>query len=436
MRSLQPHQLIAWFIFVLIGGGYLWVGLTSPVWFIRLTYEDLYTEWGQLLFFMVTLVLAATLAIRGTVYRVFFACLAVAAFYTVMEEISWGQRLLEIETPDFFWMNNIQEEMNIHNLFTGPEDTLLKDSIEYVLALALVSFGLAYPLLLRSGWWLAGWVERIGIAVPPLYLSPYFVAGASMELGLFNFNEAEVAELLIGAALSFMAAHYLLLGSCGGSRLHAAEGGDGVQSRRLGAVMLSVTLLVAVLATSLTRYLYTIPAWEVRLESRVINGMQKYGRRYEYRQDWVEAADLYRQAYELRPQLGLLRKVVKAFQESGNQEAFRFYYRQLLEQTIPESAHKSADVKVHLSLVESYRRAGLNEKADYHLQFAHRVAQYWVQKDPGNAEHVYLLGLIEKHRGEYLVAMEHFRKAAELDPGNEKYAQAHRAAVRNSQKTN
>ncbi len=429
MRSFQSHQLIAWSIFMVLGGGYLCVGLISPVWFIRLTYEDLYTEWGQLLFFVVVFLLAATLAARGKAYRLFFSCLALAALYTVMEEISWGQRLLDVETPDFFWENNIQEEMNIHNLFTGPEDTLLKDSIEFVLALALVGFGLVYPALLRYGAGLAVWIERIGIPASPLYLSPYFVAGAGMELGLLNFNEAEVAELLIGAALAFMCAHYLLLGPP--DKVRQIQVRDDLLSRRLSLCMVSVTLGVGVLAIGMTRYLYSIPAWEARLESRIINGMEKYGRRYEYKEQWVQAADLYNQAYVLRPRPALLRQLVQAYQVAGNDEAFQLYYRELLEQTIPPGSYKSADVKTQLSLMESYRRAGLTEKADYHLQFAYRVARRWVQKEPGDAEHVYLLGLTEQYRGDNLAAAENFGQATELDPENEKYAQAWRAALRN-----
>jgi len=272
-------------------------------------------------------------------------------------------------------------------------------------------------------------VERIGIPASPLYLSPYFVAGAGMELGLLNFNEAEVAELLIGAALAFMCAHFLLLGPPDNVRQIQVQGDK--LSRRLGLFMVSVTLGVGVLAIGMTRYLYSIPAWESRLESRVINGMEKYGRRYEYKEQWAQAADLYHQAYELRPRPALLRQLVQAHQEAGNDEAFQLYYRELLEQTISPGTYKSADVKTQLSLMASYRRAGLTEMADYHLQFAYRVARRWVQKEPGDAEHVYLLGLTEQYRGENLAAAEHFRQAAELDPVNDKYAQAWQVALRN-----
>jgi len=428
---LYPNKLIAWGIFAVIGGGYLWVGLVSPEWFIRLTYEDMYTEWGQLLFFLATSVLAALLAIRGPVYRLFFLCLAIAAFYTVMEEISWGQRLLQIRTPDFFWENNIQEELNIHNLLTGPEDTLLKDSVEIALVTALLSFGLAFPLLLRFDWDLAHRMNSIGIAAPPLYLSPYFIAGAMMELGILNFNEAEVAELLIGIALAFMCGHSFLLAPPYGD-LHAPESKH-KNSHRLNIVMVVMTLGAGTLATGITRYLYSIPAWEDNFESRITNGMEKYGRRYEFREQWGQAADLYRKVYELQPRPGLLNSVVQAYQMSGNKEAFRFYYRQLMEQTIPQSAYKSADVKIQLSLVESYRRAGLPEKADFHLQMAYRVARRWVQKNQDDAEQVYLLGLTELKLGKNLAAVESFKRAAEIEPENRKYTQALRMAKRNIQ---
>ena len=34
-----------------------------------------------------------------------------------MEEISWGQRIFKIESPEFFIQNNFQRELNLHNFF-------------------------------------------------------------------------------------------------------------------------------------------------------------------------------------------------------------------------------------------------------------------------------------------------------------------------------
>lgn len=42
--------------------------------------------------------------------------LALGLFFGFGEEISWGQRLLGVESPEFFTENNLQNETNLHNL--------------------------------------------------------------------------------------------------------------------------------------------------------------------------------------------------------------------------------------------------------------------------------------------------------------------------------
>lgn len=43
--------------------------------------------------------------------------------FGAMEEISWGQRIFDLETTDFFEKNNAQQETNIHNLFFSLDNT-------------------------------------------------------------------------------------------------------------------------------------------------------------------------------------------------------------------------------------------------------------------------------------------------------------------------
>ncbi|MEJ2756619.1 MAG: hypothetical protein P8104_12530, partial [Gammaproteobacteria bacterium] len=67
------------------------------------------------------------------------------------EEISWGQRLLGITSPDFFEMNNIQGETNLHNLMIG-ETKVNKLIFGKLLAVGfLIYLGLLTPLHRRSG---------------------------------------------------------------------------------------------------------------------------------------------------------------------------------------------------------------------------------------------------------------------------------------------
>jgi len=58
----------------------------------------------------------------------------VLLFLAAMEEISWGQRILGIETPEPLKAVNAQEEINVHNLFVGYNEV-----IRMVLALSISS---------------------------------------------------------------------------------------------------------------------------------------------------------------------------------------------------------------------------------------------------------------------------------------------------------
>ncbi|MGV7222958.1 MAG: hypothetical protein ACQ9MH_15690 [Nitrospinales bacterium] len=48
-------------------------------------------------------------------HNVFFLLFSMALFLLFMEEISWGQRIFDVETPRIFKQINAQKEINLHN---------------------------------------------------------------------------------------------------------------------------------------------------------------------------------------------------------------------------------------------------------------------------------------------------------------------------------
>lgn len=50
------------------------------------------------------------------VWGIFYYLFAIALLFVGLEEISWGQRLLGVKSPDFFETYNSQSEITIHNL--------------------------------------------------------------------------------------------------------------------------------------------------------------------------------------------------------------------------------------------------------------------------------------------------------------------------------
>lgn len=86
-------------------------------------------------------------------YQWLYRLLAVAAFVLVLEELSFGQRILGFATPEFMAARNTQREFNFHNLWFGLVDRLVMGTIG-VVSLAVV--------LLRKA--------RVAIPLEPRYL--------------------------------------------------------------------------------------------------------------------------------------------------------------------------------------------------------------------------------------------------------------------------
>ena len=172
MKQENTHKIAAWVFFFVIVGGYFLMAAKFPLAYIVATYEDLVGEWAQVFLFAATMLLSIRLACYKSNYRLFFGVLALACFYVVGEEISWGQRLFNLTTPEFFKTHNLQNETNLHNFFTGPIKTTLKQYLEYLIASGLVVYGLLYPLLLTARWKPALWFNNKGLPYPPALLRP------------------------------------------------------------------------------------------------------------------------------------------------------------------------------------------------------------------------------------------------------------------------
>ena len=97
-------------IFVYFPDTYLW-----------LIHEDGIVEYAQALLFLCASIVGflSIWRIRKSQYKQIFWILlifAVGCLFIFLEEISWGQRLLNIKTPFFFLLHNTQYEINVHNM--------------------------------------------------------------------------------------------------------------------------------------------------------------------------------------------------------------------------------------------------------------------------------------------------------------------------------
>jgi len=90
-----------------------------------------------------------------------------------MEEISWGQRIFNIQTPAFLAARNLQEEINIHNLEYGRTHALFHVATLFI-AFCLVYF-LIIPVAAASSKKANHLLNRIGIPLVPLHMGLLFL---------------------------------------------------------------------------------------------------------------------------------------------------------------------------------------------------------------------------------------------------------------------
>jgi len=118
-------------------------------------------------------------------------------FFVGMEEISWGQRIIGIETSDFFMEHNHQREFNLHNLsFVKYTKMLFHNGV------------LAWLLLSWIPWRKLGILGRLleWLKVPkiPPFTAPYFILALVFAyFGIIPKSE-EFNELIFGYGFALL----------------------------------------------------------------------------------------------------------------------------------------------------------------------------------------------------------------------------------------
>jgi hypothetical protein len=117
------------------------------------------------------------------------------------EEISWGQRIFNVETPDLLKEINVQREINLHNVrifdVTEPNGHLPKKGMARMItanrmfSIFWFVFCVVIPVLNRLSKSLADLMKKIAFPVVPLWISAFFilnfvVSKAIQEIGFFK----------------------------------------------------------------------------------------------------------------------------------------------------------------------------------------------------------------------------------------------------------
>jgi hypothetical protein len=178
--------LLAIYLFGLYNISELLIGIRMPIYqedslFETLTAVGFFIS-GVLFFLIIYYVRKDTRTEKKLGITVFFLILALLSILISGEEISWGQRLFNLETPEYFANNNIQKETNFHNILTNLE----KEHFTF-------SVGIIFSVLLFGSWLgiKESHRERLSMIIPPIEM---FIP-ALLMLASSGYNEELFEEM-------------------------------------------------------------------------------------------------------------------------------------------------------------------------------------------------------------------------------------------------
>lgn len=171
--NLRPTRIEAFFYAILLN--FLLFGLyfahTNLEYFESVfVVEDGLVEWLTVCWLLLSSALCITRIFklkskRSKLFLFMLAFFAAGFFFGAGEEISWGQRLFDVQSSEFFQAHNSQGETNLHNLVVGGTK-VNKLLFGLILGVIIAVYCLVLPTLARKVPAVMKLVEKFAIPIP------------------------------------------------------------------------------------------------------------------------------------------------------------------------------------------------------------------------------------------------------------------------------
>ncbi len=155
MKTLTRTDIIAYlFLFLVFGIGIYYANTDLQYFDEFYTKEDGFAEYGTafLLFCSSVLLISRFIKLqkyKKNLWKLGILAIALVFIFGAGEEISWGQRIFNIESSEFFKENNAQAETNLHNLVVDGKK-VNKIIFSQLLTAILVIYLIITPFLYRK----------------------------------------------------------------------------------------------------------------------------------------------------------------------------------------------------------------------------------------------------------------------------------------------
>lgn len=206
---MEKMQWKTWFYIglVLFSSWTVYLYFDSPAILGWMTREDALLESLSAVFYLIAAgIFFFEWGSRGC-KNVFILGYALLFLFVGGEELSWGQRMIGVATPESLAAINVQSEANLHNI-DGIYQHIRRVGVLIVLAIAIVM-----PLSKQWNLWLRDLYVRMSLPVVPLWTVPLtvfaimFMAVPRIFWGKIIFSLDEIGEFYLSITFLLFALH-------------------------------------------------------------------------------------------------------------------------------------------------------------------------------------------------------------------------------------
>lgn len=166
--------------------------------------EDSIIEWFTFTFLIasgiVSLIIASGIRKKHHYIHWFFVLFFGFNLLAGLEEISWGQRVFDVETTGVFNEYSDQNEINLHNTFQG----IFRIKTKHIALVVLFIYGSLLPGLLRNREINSDNILGRQFILPPMFLRGGFTIAAIFMLDFQTGHEEEIGEFLFSLCFFLM----------------------------------------------------------------------------------------------------------------------------------------------------------------------------------------------------------------------------------------
>lgn len=207
-RIIELSLMVFTIIILLVGLTLHYTNLPAYETFVK---EDNFLEWLQFLFLFLTSLTCFYTSwtlkqINKKPPSIIFILAGLIFLFGAGEEISWGQRIFNIETPEYFEEYNAQSEMNLHNL-TVMGVKINKLVFGKILGVIIILYMIVLPIVRSKNTRLRQLIRQNHIPTPRLLHILFFVALVGTIYILDPERKGELVEY-VGITTFFLIVMY------------------------------------------------------------------------------------------------------------------------------------------------------------------------------------------------------------------------------------